>query len=134
MRHEYEGVWYDEVPETSDCEGCAFSDKSCPNFTLGCIRKAVIFIKSANQGPTEEVAPVEQPTTARDKGSSHYLGMDIQPWDVIDTWPLEQRIGFYRGNLLKYTMRMGTKDEAHLEIKKADHYAQKLEEVLKEVK
>lgn len=77
-------------------------------------------------------APHQRPVTptARSEGSAHYTGMDVQPWDVIDTWPREQQIGFYRGNLLKYTMRMGTKDAAPQEIKKAEHYAKKLREVL----
>lgn len=63
-------------------------------------------------------------------GGNHYLAMEIQPFDVIDTWPIEQRIGFYRGNLLKYTMRMGAKDVSKNEIAKARHYAEKLLEVL----
>jgi hypothetical protein len=49
---------------------------------------------------------------------STYKSMPIEPWDVIDTWPLEQRIGYYRGGGLKYVMRMGTKDEAPQEIGK----------------
>lgn len=69
--------------------------------------------------------------SARSQGSPHYTAMTVQPWDVIDTWPIEQRIGFYRGNLLKYTMRMGAKDAAPQEIEKAEHYAKKLLEVLK---
>lgn len=66
----------------------------------------------------------------RKDGAAHYVAMDIQPWDVIDTWPIEQQIGYYRGNLLKYTMRMGSKDESPQEIKKAEHYSKKLQEVL----
>ena len=62
----------------------------------------------------------------------HYMKMDIEPWNVIDTWPIEQRIGFYRGNALKYIMRMGSKDEAAQEIDKAGHYIEKLSEVLEE--
>lgn len=65
-------------------------------------------------------------------GGTHYKSLGVQPWDVIDTWPLEQRIGFYRGNAIKYLMRMGSKDEAVQEIKKAAHYTQKLIEVLSE--
>ena len=65
-------------------------------------------------------------------GGSHYKDAQVQPWNVIDTWPMEQRIGFYRGNALKYVMRMGTKDENVQEIKKAIHYLQKLVEVLDE--
>lgn len=61
---------------------------------------------------------------------THYKDMDIEPWDVIDTWPIEQQVGYHRGNLLKYTMRMGRKDNDIQEIEKARHYAQKLKEVL----
>lgn len=66
----------------------------------------------------------------RQVGGGHYTKMAVQPWDVIDTWPREQRIGFWRGNALKYLMRMGTKDEQIKEIGKAQHYLQKLIEEL----
>ena len=72
--------------------------------------------------------------SAREQGSAYYVAMSVQPWDVIDTWPIEQQIGFYRGNLLKYTMRMGSKDAAPQEIAKAEHYAKKLQEVLARAK
>jgi hypothetical protein len=65
-------------------------------------------------------------------GGGHYKEMGVEPWDVVDTWPIEQRIGFYRGNALKYVMRMGTKDENAQEIRKGAHYLQKLSEVLEE--
>jgi hypothetical protein len=70
--------------------------------------------------------------TARDKqiGGSHYKTMGVEPWDVVDTWPVEQRIGYYRGGALKYVMRMGNKDEAITEIGKGKHYLEKLLEVL----
>ncbi len=61
---------------------------------------------------------------------SHYQDMTIEPWDVFDTWPIEQRIGVYRAGVLKYTMRLGTKGERGDDAKKARHYAEKLEEVL----
>lgn len=67
-------------------------------------------------------------------GGTHYKDKAVQPWDVVDTWPLEQRIGFYRGNAQKYIMRLGDKDERLLEAKKAQHYIQKLIEVLEETK
>ena len=63
---------------------------------------------------------------------THYKDMGIEPWAVIDTWPLEQRIGAYRAGVLKYTMRMGSKDESLQEIQKAGHYIQKLIETLSE--
>lgn len=73
-----------------------------------------------------------EPISARDiqVGGTHYKSLGVQPWDVVDTWPVEQQIGFYRGNALKYLMRMGTKDEALQEISKGAHYLQKLIEVL----
>jgi len=65
-------------------------------------------------------------------GGDHYKAAGIQPWDVIDTWPIEQQIGFYRGNLLKYIMRAGTKSGSAMveDTKKATHYGEKLAEVL----
>lgn len=65
-------------------------------------------------------------------GGDHYKRMGVQPWDVIDTWPLAERIGFYRGNLLKYTMRLNDKDAPEDNAGKAEHYAAKLREVLSE--
>jgi hypothetical protein len=66
----------------------------------------------------------------KQEGGTHYVQMSVQPWDVVDTWPLEQRIGFFRGNAVKYLMRMGSKDEQVQELKKARHYIDKLIEVL----
>lgn len=73
-----------------------------------------------------------QKANDRQVGGTHYKDMDIEPWDVIDTWSLEQRIGAYRAGALKYVMRMGTKDENVKELKKAGHYIEKLVEVLEE--
>ena len=64
-------------------------------------------------------------------GGDHYKNMAVEPWDVVDSWPLEQRIGYYRGNVLKYTMRMGNKDERLQEAQKGLHYQEKLVETLK---
>jgi hypothetical protein len=65
-------------------------------------------------------------------GGSHYKSLGVEPWDVVDTWSYEQRVGFYRGNAIKYLMRMGSKDESQTEIAKGMHYMQKLIEVLQE--
>lgn len=74
------------------------------------------------------------PEKANDRqvGGEHYKNMGVEPWDVVDTWPIEQRIGAYRHGALKYLMRMGSKDEQIQEIKKCGHYIQKLLEVLEE--
>jgi len=63
-------------------------------------------------------------------GGSHYIEMAVQPWDVVDTWPIEQQIGFHRGNVIKYLMRLGSKDDPLQEAKKAQHYLTKLVELL----
>ena len=98
----------------NECETVAYCSKN------GCIPK------------------ISQPRTVQSKardiqiGGDHYKNMGVEPWDVVDTWPIEQRIGFYRGGALKYVMRMGTKDENAQEIRKGDHYLQKLAEVLEQ--
>lgn len=71
---------------------------------------------------------------AKQVGGMHYKAMGVEPWDVIDTWPLEQQIGAYRAGALKYIMRCGSKDDRLQEIKKAGHYIDKLVEVLEEVR
>lgn len=70
--------------------------------------------------------------STRQVAGTHYRDMGISPWDVISTWPREQQIGFYRGNALKYLLRMGSKDENAQEIAKGQHYMEKLLEVLRE--
>ena len=67
-------------------------------------------------------------------GGTHYIAMAVQPWDVIDQWEHDQRVGFYRGNVIKYTMRAGEKDDAMQDLKKALHYLQKLISVLEEAR
>lgn len=78
------------------------------------------------------VAPTPESASLRQVGGTHYKQMTVQPWDVVDDWPLAQRIGYYRGNALKYLMRMGSKDHDAQEIAKGRHYVEKLLEVLQE--
>ena len=92
--------------------------------------KKPIEVSSRLKGQIKFV-PDDKPA-ARDHGAPHYKNMGIEPWDVIDTWSFEERVGYYRGNLLKYTMRMGSKDACSSDIAKAEHYSQKLQEVLAE--
>jgi hypothetical protein len=81
-------------------------------------------------GPQVEAATGD--ANAVQVGGDHYKSMGVEPWNVVDTWTREQRIGFYRGGALKYIMRMGSKDESPVEIAKGQHYMQKLLEVLRE--
>lgn len=66
-------------------------------------------------------------------GGDHYKKLSVQPWDVVDQWHLRERVGFYRGNCLKYAMRMGSKGASLEDAEKLAHYARKLVAVLKEV-
>jgi hypothetical protein len=81
-----------------------------------------------------KVKPFIESPRANDRqvGGDHYKSMGVQPWNVVDTWPIEQRIGYYRGGALKYIMRLGTKDESPIEAGKGLHYLEKLIEVLHE--
>jgi len=84
---------------------------------------------TANRKATNDLRRANDKQVAGD----HYKNMGVEPWDVVDTWPLEQRIGAYRHGALKYLMRMGSKDEQLQEIKKCGHYIEKLIEVLESV-
>lgn len=62
---------------------------------------------------------------------SHYMELGVQPIDVIEQFPTEQRIGFYRGNAIKYLMRLGHKDGGLKEAEKAHRYTEWLVKALK---
>ena len=110
---------------TCDATGCKFDEADvCP--VIRNIRLATGYIPTL----TQEVTPIMQPSL-RQVGGDHYKTMTVQPWDVVDTWPLEQQVGAYRAGALKYVMRMGSKDESVQEIGKGIHYLEKLIEVLK---
>ena len=81
--------------------------------------------------PREEFKPSQRANDMQ-FGGDHYKIMGVEPWDVVDTWSREQRIGYFRGGALKYIMRMGAKDESSIEIAKGKHYMEKLLEVLDE--
>lgn len=104
-----------------DSKGCKFDEADvCP--VVRNIRLAT--------GEVPEAPPITQPSL-RQVGGDHYKKLAVQPWDVVDTWPIEQQIGYYRGGALKYLMRMGSKDESIQEIAKGLHYLEKLIECLK---
>lgn len=82
----------------------------------------------------EELSPAaggSSKARLRQVGGDHYKEMGVEPWDVIDTWPYEQRIGAYRAGALKYLMRLGAKDAGEQEAAKAHHYLEKLLEVMR---
>ena len=79
---------------------------------------------------SEVLKPRMKVANSKQIGGSHYKKMDVQPWDVIDYGPREQAIGFYRYNALKYVMRAGEKGAFKEDIAKAQHYLEKLLEIL----
>ena len=57
-------------------------------------------------------------------GGAHYADKEIQPWDYI----IANDLGYLEGNVVKYVSRW--KDKGGIEdLKKAQHYLQKLIEV-----
>lgn len=66
---------------------------------------------------------------AKQVGGSHYKGMAMQPWQVMEAvLTKEEFIGFLKGNIIKYSMRAGHKADSD-DIGKARHYKEKLKEV-----
>jgi hypothetical protein len=62
-------------------------------------------------------------------GGTHYKDMPVQPWDVMEAvLTREEFIGFLKGNIIKYSMRQGRKQDSD-DGAKAAHYLQKLNEV-----
>lgn len=104
-----------------------FGNPRCPS--CGSRHTCEVFY-SGHVGKEPSISDVKQNASSRQEGGKHYKEMGVEPWDVIDTWPIEQQIGYHRGNALKYIMRMGSKDEQVQEVRKAGHYIAKLIEVL----
>ena len=62
-------------------------------------------------------------------GGTHYKQMPIEPWEVMDSvLTTEEFIGFLKGNVIKYSLRAGRKQDSD-DANKARHYMLKLREV-----
>lgn len=65
------------------------------------------------------------------KNNKQYTMLDIEPWDIMKAdFTREEFIGFLKGNILKYLLRKKGSDLQDFE--KIEHYAKKLQEVLKD--
>lgn len=122
----------------AECGTCAFEDKgACTKIMHGLACKSVVLKPGQVTWVPDMLesnfftAPIGKAKDTQVAGD-HYKTMGVEPWDVVDTWPLEQRIGAYRHGALKYLMRMGSKDQNAQEIAKGKHYMEKLLEVLRE--
>ena len=46
-------------------------------------------------------------------GGTHYVSMAVQPWEVMEAvMTREEFIGFLKGNIIKYSMRQGKKEDS----------------------
>ena len=62
-------------------------------------------------------------------GGHHYKDMGMQPWDVMEAVLTHTEfVGFLKGNIIKYSMRQGKKQDSD-DAGKARHYKQKLTEL-----
>lgn len=64
------------------------------------------------------------------KNNKQYTTLDIEPWDIMQAdFTREEFVGFLKGNIIKYCLRKKGSDLQDFE--KIEHYAKKLQEVLK---
>jgi hypothetical protein len=89
------------------------------------IRKRVL------TGALDSVLPaVDNNADQQQVGGNHYKDLSVQPWVAMESWmTTEQFAGFLRGNAIKYLARCDSKGGLE-DVKKAQHYIQKLLEVL----
>ena len=100
-------------------------------------------VMAGAQAPSPELAlpPVAHRVTyvtqadtppSRNQGPSHYTGLDIQPWEAMESWMTKDEfIGFLRGNIIKYLARAPHKGGVE-DYRKAKHYLEKLLSLLAE--
>lgn len=65
---------------------------------------------------------------------THYRDMGIQPWEVMEAvLSHEEFVGYLKGNVIKYSMRQGKKQDSD-DANKARHYKMKLDEIQREAR
>lgn len=61
---------------------------------------------------------------------NHYKERAVQPWAVMEAVLTHKEfVGYLKGNIIKYSMREGTKEGADYDAEKCTHYIRKLKEV-----
>lgn len=73
--------------------------------------------------------------SCKNEKSKHYeIWKDFEAIDVLkNCLNLEEYIGFLKGNILKYQLRLGKKDDVSKEIEKIKDYKNELDFILKEL-
>jgi hypothetical protein len=62
-------------------------------------------------------------------GGTHYKDMPVQPWVVMEAVLTFQEFrGYLKGNIIKYSMRQGKKQDSD-DVGKLKHYIDKLNEL-----
>lgn len=65
------------------------------------------------------------------KHDQHYKSCGIEPWDIMEAnFNKDEFVGFLKGNILKYLLRIGRKGQDLADCDKIANYANKLKEVL----
>jgi len=66
---------------------------------------------------------------SRQVGGSHYKDMPVEPLEVMrQVMTKDEYRGFLKGNIIKYSMRAGHKENAETDADKASHYMDFLKE------
>ena len=116
-----------------ECGNCLYSDVfpgmepcgECQGTNSHWQPKATLKGKTANYIVLDEVSPpdMQEPKGEPELPNSHYQ-TDIQPLEAMQAnMSQEAFCGYLRGNIIKYSCRIGKKDEELKEAKKIADYA-----------
>jgi hypothetical protein len=101
------------------------------SYALPLTPEAQQILMNRNEQEQERIALIGKAIRANEQqvGGAHYAVKAIQPWDYI----IANNLGYLEGNVVKYVSRW--KDKGGVEdLKKAQHYLQKLIEVTEKPK
>lgn len=133
-------TFLEEIAEFFDteCSGTPCSTCFCkslcgklPNISLGrLLRDCKEYMEYHLAPPVEATESIAEQTTCKSEHyDEHYASSAIQPIQyMVANFTHEEMIGFLKGNILKYTSRMGKKDDPAKETAKIKRYSEWLKE------
>lgn len=121
-------------------DGFYFSDDDIPYYEDGNVHMSGRKMEDHKQCINRELKkpdftpPAQSTNNVKNKASTHYeLWTDMEAIDIIKTiLTYDEYIGFLKGNILKYQLRLGKKDNTEKEIIKIQDYKRELEVLLKD--
>lgn len=117
-------VYWEEIKKS--CKTCWYFGRDAECYCIDYSRW------KPKETPSEPIETTEQGTT---EAAKHYQVSDMQPIEIMQSYlPKEQFVGFLRGNVIKYILRMGHKDDTTKEAEKACQYAEWLVKALRDEK